>query len=244
MGSSADSSGSYEKDVAKIQRKKEEEARKKAFETYNKQKQASDKSVAAGSMPLPISRPSKQVARNMNLASDLEKRASTQDWTGQDRSKHNIGVKGTSMQMNLREAMFPFGRVMTEIQSQAYKSQAEHLRKGGKPVYDKYENYQGVVHKNWLGHTSYSGRIGWNPLGRSDVNYNTESGSYTSSFKDDLQGGSESSNVNTSNVDANNVTDSQTASVKPTVRKSLLASNMSGGGDAKRRGLINARKLT
>ena len=238
MGSSADSSGSYEKDVVKIQRKKEEEERKKNFEMARRGQERPEYKMQSGTKRFA------QVDRNIALARDLEKRASTQDWTGQDRSKHNIGVKGTSMQMNLREAMFPFGRVMTEIQSQAYKSQAEHLRKGGKPVYDKYENYQGVVHKNWLGHTSYSGRIGWNPLGRSDVNYNTESGSYTSSFKDDLQGGSESSNVNTSNVDANNVTDSQTASVKPTVRKSLLASNMSGGGDAKRRGLINARKLT
>lgn len=235
MGKSADETRANEfvsgadKTRANAARKKKQ--RDDAFKTYQ-------------DYPGDMLQTDKRVLANIKLATDLENKAKTQDWTGQDRSKHNIGFKGTSYQVNLREAMFPFGKAMSEIQSQSYKSQAEHLRKGGKPVYDQYENYQGVVHKNWLGHTSYSGRLGWNPLGRSDVNYNTESGSYTSSFKDDLQGGSESSNVSTSNIETNNVTDSQSASVKPTVRKSLLASNMSGGGDAKRRGLINARKLT
>ena len=236
MGSSADSSGSYEKDVVKIRRKKEEEERKKNFEMARRGQERPEYKMQSGSKRF------SDVDRNLALAKDLEHRARTQDWTGQDRSKHNIGVKGTAMQINLREAMFPFGRAMTEIQSRSYKSQAEHLRKGGKPVYDKDANYQGVVHKNWLGHTSYSGRIGWNPLGRSDVSYDTTTGSYTSSFKDMGDGGSESSNVNTSNIETNNVTDSQSASVKPTVRKSLLATNMSGGNEAKRRSLINSRK--
>jgi len=237
MGQSENQQGStLENDMMKAKKKRQEQERQVRFDlgrTSNPEYK-----MQSGSKRF------SDVDRNLSLAKDLENRARTQDWTGQDRSKHNIGVKGTSMQINLREAMFPFGRAMTEIQSESYQNQAEHLRKGGKPVYDKHENYQGVVHKNWLGHTSYSGRIGWNPLGRSDVSYNTETGSYTSSFKDDLQGGSESSNVNTSNVEANNVTDSQSASVKPTVRKSLLAQNMSGGNDAKRRSLINARKLT
>ncbi len=231
MGSSADSSGSYEKDVVKIQRKKEEEARKKQEESRKKAFEVYEQ------YPGDMLQTDKRVLANIKLATDLENKANTQDWTGQPRGKSVMGF-------GLREVMFPIGRGLSYIQSKSYKSQAEHLRKGGKPVYDKDENYQGVVHKNWLGHTSYSGNVGFNPLGRSDVNYNTKTGSYTSSFRDMGDGGSESSNVNTSNIETNNVTDSQTASVKPTVRKSLLAQNMSGGGDAKRRGLINARRLT
>ena len=239
MGQSENQQGStLENDILKAKKKREEQERQVRFDLGR-----------TGNPEYKMQSGSKRfsdVDRNLALARDLEHRARTQDWTGQDRNQHNIGFKNSNININLREAMMPFGRALTEMQKLSYRSQAEHLRKGGKPVYDKYENYQGVVHKNWLGHTAYSGRIGWNPLGRSDVTYDATSGAYTSSFKDENQdgGGSEESNVNTgSNVAATNRTDSQIG-MSPSTRKSLLANNISGSGDARQRLLLGRRKLS
>ena len=238
MGQENQQGSTLENDIVKAEKKRKEQERQVRFDlgrTSNPEYK-----MQSGSKRF------SDVDRNLALARDLEHRARTQDWTGQDRNQHNIGFKNSNININLREAMMPFGRALTEMQKLSYRSQAEHLRKGGKPVYDKYENYQGVVHKNWLGHTAYSGRIGFNPLGRSDVTYDATSGTYTSSFKDENQGGggSEENNVNTgSNVTATNRTDSQIG-MSPSTRKSLLANNISGSGDARQRLLLGRRKLS
>jgi hypothetical protein len=159
-----------------------------------------------------------EVDRNVNIARDLEQKAKG--------SQINVPIPTVGTV------------VMNTISSMNYNNQAKALRGGGRAVYDSKgrgydpmfpnQNYVGVVHQNALGHTVYSGRQGFSPIGRTDAQYNAETGTYTTS-KMQQDSSSESSNNTPTNtqVAVKNRTDS-TTSLDPKAKRSLLASSQGG----------------
>lgn len=220
MGSES-SSGTSGVEEAEIQRQKKE--RQKAFDQYNKLNQSSPEGGAA---QLPSKKTMDTVQSNISLAQDLERRASTEDFTGQKR--------GNSI-LNMREAMFPLGRGASFARTLAFRQQAGELRKGGNAVFDREGQYRGVVREG-----RFSGESAYNPIGRSTgVMFDTKTQRYTTEALKDVAGSdnpSESGNVGTSGsqIQTQNKTDSTTGGVSAAARRGLL----SQGGGARRRQLL------
>lgn len=209
MGSEADS-GVSGVEEAQIQRQKKE--RQKAFDQYNKLNQSSPE---GGTAQLPSKSTMSTVKSNIELAQDLESKARE--------SQFKIPGFGSAA-LN----------TMTTIN---YNKQARDLRAGGNAVYTGTgfnREYVGVV-KDGL----YSGRSGFNPIGRKagEVTFDSATGTYTSSQMQESNDSSESGNVGaSSNVDSQNMTDSTKGggSVSAAARRGLI----SQGGGARRRRFI------
>ena len=153
------------------------------------------------------------VNRNINLAKDLESRA----------SKSEINVPIPTM-----------GTIaMNTISSINYKNQANQLRAGGNAVYDEQGTYRGVVGKDLTGMgRGYWGDADYSPIGRSQgATFDSATGTYKSSQIQTASNdsGSESSNNTPTNtqVAVENKTDS-TTSLDPKAKRSLLASKQGG----------------
>lgn len=223
MGSES-SSGLSGVEDAEVQRRKKE--RQRGFDTYNRQQSSSRRSVRETGMALPVSRPTQAVRSNIQLAQELEGRATSEDFTGQKR--------GNSI-LNMREAMFPMGRALSFARTLAFRQQAGELRKGGNAVFDRDGQYRGVVREG-----RFSGESAYSPIGRSTgVSFDSASGRYTTEALQDVAGSdnsSESGNVGTagSQIQSENKTDSTTTGVSAAARRGLL----SQGGGARRRLLL------
>jgi hypothetical protein len=193
----------------------EAKSRQDSFDQYNKMQQASPEGGAA---QLPSKATMSTVKNNISIAQNLEQKAKG--------SQINVPIPTVGTV------------VMNTISSMNYNNQAKALRGGGRAVYDSKgrgydpmfpkQNYVGVVHQNALGHTVYSGRQGFSPIGRTDAQYNAETGTYTTS-KMQQDSSSESSNNTPTNtqVAVKNRTDS-TTSLDPKAKRSLLASSQGG----------------
>ena len=222
MGNGASSSGTSGVEEAEIQRQKKE--RQKAFDQYNKLNQSSPEGGAA---QLPSKKTMDTVQSNISLAQSLERRASTEDFTGK---KRNNSI------LNMREAMFPLGRPASFVRSIAFRQQAGELRKGGNAVFDRDGQYRGVVREG-----RFSGESAYSPIGRSTgVSFDSKTQRYTTEALQDVAGSdnsSESGNVGTggSQIQTQNKTDSTTTGgVSAAARRGLL----SQGGGARRRLLL------
>lgn len=159
-----------------------------------------------------------RVLDNIKLATDLENRA----------RKSEINIPIPTM-----------GTVaMNTISSINYGNQAKQLRAGGKAVYDEQGTYRGVVGSDLTGlGKGYWGDADYDPIGRSQgVEYNTKTGTYTTSQIQQQDSGSETTNNTPSNTQttAINKTDS-TTTLSTASRRALISS---GGGSALRRNLI------
>mgnify|MGYP001234354091 CR=1 FL=1 len=224
MGNGASSSGTSGVEDAEIQRQKKE--RQKAFDTYNQQQKSSRKSERETGMALPVSRPTQAVRSNIQLAQELEGRATSEDFTGQKRGNKIL---------NMREAMFPMGRALSFARTLSFRQQAGELRKGGNAVFDREGQYRGVVRDG-----RFSGESAYSPIGRSTgVSFDSASGRYTTEALQDVAGSdneSESGNVGTarSQIQTENKTDSTATGVSAAARRGLL----SQGGGARRRLLL------
>lgn len=224
MGNGASSSGTSGVEDAEIQRRKQE--RQKAFDTYNQQQKSSRKSERETGMALPVSRPTQAVRSNIQLAQELEGRATSEDFTGQKRGNKIL---------NMREAMFPMGRALSFARTLSFRQQAGELRKGGNAVFDREGQYRGVVRDG-----RFSGESSYSPIGRSTgVSFDSASGRYTTEALQDVAGSdndSESGNVGTarSQIQTENKTDSTATGVSAAARRGLL----SQGGGARRRLLL------
>ena len=224
MGNGASSSGTSGVEHAEIQRQKKE--RQKAFDTYNQQQKSSRKSERETGMALPVSRPTQAVRSNIQLAQELEGRATSEDFTGQKRGNKIL---------NMREAMFPMGRALSFARTLSFRQQAGELRKGGNAVFDREGQYRGVVRDG-----RFSGESSYSPIGRSTgVSFDSASGRYTTEALQDVAGSdneSESGNVGTarSQIQTENKTDSTATGVSAAARRGLL----SQGGGARRRLLL------
>ena len=224
MGNGASSSGTSGVEDAEIQRQKKE--RQKAFDTYNQQQKSSRKSERETGMALPVSRPTQAVRSNIQLAQELEGRATSEDFTGQKRGNKIL---------NMREAMFPMGRALSFARTLSFRQQAGELRKGGNAVFDREGQYRGVVRDG-----RFSGESSYSPIGRSTgVSFDSASGRYTTEALQDVAGSdneSESGNVGTarSQIQTENKTDSTATGVSAAARRGLL----SQGGGARRRQLL------
>lgn len=224
MGNGASSSGTSGVEDAEIQRQKKE--RQKAFDTYNQQQKSSRKSERETGMALPVSRPTQAVRSNIQLAQELEGRATSEDFTGQKRGNKIL---------NMREAMFPMGRALSFARTLSFRQQAGELRKGGNAVFDREGQYRGVVRDG-----RFSGESSYSPIGRSTgVSFDSASGRYTTEALQDVAGSdneSESGNVGTarSQIQTENKTDSTATGVSAAARRGLL----SQGGGARRRLLL------
>ena len=210
-------------DLNKAKKNRDKKERQQAFDQYNKMNQPSPEGGAA---QLPSAKTMDTVQSNISLAQDLERRASTEDFTGQKR--------GNSM-LNMREAMFPLGRPASFVRSVAFRQQAGELRKGGNAVFDRDGQYRGVVREG-----RFSGESAYSPIGRSTgVSFDSKTQRYTTEALQDVAGSdnsSESGNVGTagSQIQSENKTDSTTTGVSAAARRGLL----SQGGGARRRLLL------
>ena len=128
-------------------------------------------------------------ARNLDLAKNLEAKAKGYDPFGTKGGFPSLVTQG-----------------LTAIGKFSMQHQANKLKQGGMPVFDKNNKLQGVVSENMFGALVYSGNAAYSPIGRSKTGFNTATGSYTT---DALQGGSDDGGDN------NTTTTSTTTQEKP-----------------------------
>ena len=120
---------------------------------------------------------SKNYARNVNEATNLQNRANNMDPFGMKKNMGKLSnIPGYGMVGNTLASM---------AGSAMLNRQANLLKQGGVPVYGNTTSgkqmVMGVMHKNVLGHQVYTGRSDFNPIGsgrRSQEFFNQGSGSY------------------------------------------------------------------
>lgn len=113
--------------------------------------------------PVPGIQPAnKNYARNLDLAKNLEAKAKGYDPFGTKGGFPSLVTQG-----------------LTEIGKFSMRHQANKLKSGGMPVFDKNNKLQGVVSENMFGALVYSGNAAYSPIGRSKTGFNNETGSYT-----------------------------------------------------------------
>lgn len=119
---------------------------------------------------------SKNYARNVNEAMNLQNRADNIDPFGMKNMGKLSNIPGYSMAVNA---------LASAAGSAMLNRQANLLKQGGVPVYGQTSSgkqmVMGVMHKNVLGHQVYTGRSDFNPIGtgrRSQDFFNQGSGSY------------------------------------------------------------------
>lgn len=111
----------------------------------------------------------KNYARNLDLAKNLDARARGYSPFGDIREK----MPGLPAPVQLGMLGLDFmGRF-------SMRHQANKLKQGGMPVFDRKGKMQGVVSENIFGGLVYSGNAAYSPLGRKDTGFNTGSASYT-----------------------------------------------------------------
>ena len=160
------------------QRKVAEDYKKTTGGTYN-----------MNQAPHPGIQPSnKNYARNLDLAKNLEAKSKGYDPFGTKGGFPSLVTQG-----------------LTAIGKFSMNHQANKLKQGGMPVFDKNNKLQGVVSENMFGALVYSGNSAYSPIGRSSTGFNAETGSYTT---DALQGGDDGG-------DNNSTTTATTTQEKP-----------------------------
>lgn len=113
--------------------------------------------------PHPGIQPSNQnYARNLDLAKGLEAKAKGYDPFGTKGGFPSLVTQG-----------------LTAIGKFSMQHQANKLKQGGMPVFDKNNKLQGVVSENVFGALVYSGNAAYSPIGRSKTGFNQATGSYT-----------------------------------------------------------------
>lgn len=174
------------------------------------------------------------VARNLNIARDLDKKRAGTNFLGKKKGD-NFKVGGFDLGFNPMDTSM-VGLGLSVARDANYKNQAAALRAGGNPVYDAKGAYQGVVGKNSFGGKVYSGNADFSPIGRSQgTKFNAETGTYTSSKIQEVDGGSDSNNVTNGSTQATatNTTNS-TKSLDPGAKRTLLSNSSDGSGTTRR----------
>ena len=111
----------------------------------------------------------KNYSRNLDLAKNLDARARGYSPFGDIREKMPGIPVGIQLGMLGLDAIGRF----------SMRHQANKLKQGGMPVFDRKGKMQGVVSENIFGGLVYSGNAAYSPLGRKNTGFNVGSASYT-----------------------------------------------------------------
>ena len=131
---------------------------------------------------------------------------------------------------------------MKTISSISAKQQAKALRSGGFPVYDNSnsmfnadKDYRGVVSKNSLGMSVYSGDPAFSPIGRNDFTRTASGGYSISASKGSNNGGNDSPTEEVISPAPKDMTTRKSPSISTASRRALISG---AGGGASRRNLL------